>query len=259
MIVYKYFPPKDYIFDSLLEKSRIRFSQPEIYNDPFESFPSFANDKKEKIEFAKTKYRKTAGTDIPPESLQIALKPFYDELDSIPALLGESIVSLCLTQRKCNGLMWAHYADSHRGLAIGLDAESSFFKPGNGRSKHGLRKVNYSKIRPTASSTGVIFNIESEQETYFFTKSIDWKYEEEWRICASTQFAIPSEPKDDEKMYLFKFPPDCLRELIFGFRMTEDNRSKIVAIMSARYPDTKLFEANLNETSFDLDIDPYHV
>ena len=205
MIVYKYFPPKDYIFDSLLEKSRIRFSQPEIYNDPFESFPRFANDKKEKIEFAKTKYRKTAGTDIPPESLQLALKPFYDELDSIPALLGESIVSLCLTQRKCNGLMWAHYADSHRGLAIGLDAESSFFKPGNGRSKHGLRKVNYSKIHPTASSTGVIFNIESEQETYFFTKSIDWKYEEEWRICASTQFAIPPEPKTMRKCTSLNF------------------------------------------------------
>ena len=155
--------------------------------------------------------------------------------------------------------MWAHYADSPRGLAIGLDAESSFFKPGTGRSKHGLRRVDYAETRPTATSTGPILNIEEEQEKYFFTKSIDWKYEEEWRICASTQFAIPPDPTNDEKMYLFEFPPDCLKELIFGFRMTKENRSKIVQIVAPKYPDIELYEAILNETSFDLDIVRYNI
>ena len=32
---------------------------------------------------------------------------------------------LCLTRTPTNPLMWAHYADSHRGVVIGIDATSA--------------------------------------------------------------------------------------------------------------------------------------
>lgn len=172
MIVYKYFPAFDYVIDSVLKNSTIRFTQPDLFNDPFESFPSFAEDKKQKREDAKALYRKEFGSEAPEDSLHRTLQPYYDELQNIPNLLGKSIVSLCLTKNNNNALMWAHYADSYKGLVIGFDSNSSFFNPGYGKAKQGLRKVLYSTKRKSAfigkPSTPVLESEkDAEVEKYF--------------------------------------------------------------------------------------------
>lgn len=57
MIVYKYLPACDYVFDSVLEKSRIIFTQPNLFNDPFESLPSFAEEKNKRLKTLKMTLR----------------------------------------------------------------------------------------------------------------------------------------------------------------------------------------------------------
>jgi hypothetical protein len=257
MKVYKYLPPYDYVFDSVLENSRIRFTQPDLFNDPFESFPSFAEEKKQKIEQVKAEFKAGTGFEIPPDSLNRILKEFYQELSAIPTTLGKSLVSLCVTKRNNNALMWSHYAESHKGLAVGFNSDCSFFQPGNGKAKQGLREVIYSEKRESAFTGNSISNMDEELEKYFFTKSCDWEYEEELRICAFTQFADVKDNFRGEDLYLFSFPTECVEEIILGFRMSEENKKKTVEIANRIYPTAKLFQAILSETDFDLDILPY--
>lgn len=88
----------------------------------------------------------------------------------MPEELGKTIASLCLTQRRNNGLMWSHYADSHKGLAIGFDSDCSFFKAGNGKAKQGLKKITYSEKRESAFTGIPIENTEKELESIFHQK-----------------------------------------------------------------------------------------
>jgi hypothetical protein len=62
---------------------------------------------------------------------------------------------------------------------------------------------------------------------------------------------------DGLDIFLFKFPPESLREVIFGHLMQQTLKQKISEIAKKLYPNIELFETRLNETEFDLDVIPY--
>lgn len=79
------------------------------------------------------------------------------------------------------------------------------------------------------------------------------------RICAFTSFANkPIEKgKDRFEIYLYNFPPECVKEVILGFRMSKENQEKVAKIVANKYPRAELLQALLNDSNFDLDIVPY--
>lgn len=79
-----------------------------------------------------------------------------------------------------NYLLWSHYANGHRGVAIEIDID---------RNLEQLHEVKYEKLNP-------IFG-EKFKETLpiaiFTTKTKQWKYEKEYRILFSGEFyKLPS-------------------------------------------------------------------
>ena len=103
---------------------------------------------------------------------------YYD----IQAGVRASIGSISFSANYNNLLMWAHYADNHRGLCVEYDYNSEFF---HGRYSCGsyekvgkIHKVEYSKERPVYITHDELVS----RTDYWFHKSWEWRYEEEYRI-----------------------------------------------------------------------------
>lgn len=95
------------------------------------------------------------------------------------------ILSLC--ERHDNLLMWAHYAASHAGICVELQRA--------GPPLNRALKVAYSRDYPHVDFFEIADALEgsgpaaeSAQRKWvnaiFLTKSIDWSYEQEWRILS---------------------------------------------------------------------------
>lgn len=103
---------------------------------------------------------------------------------------------LCFSLGWHNPLLWSHYADRHRGLALGFDVDAGM-----------LRRVAYVAKRP------VLKRIEEETANWLlFTKYEDWRYEQEARIYTKLKDRDP-----ETGLYFADFDKQIvLREVIAG-------------------------------------------
>jgi hypothetical protein len=178
---------------------------------------------------------------------------------------------LSLSRVNNSQLMWAHYCDSHRGFVIGFDSSHAFFQTREFERFSSLEGVHYSSERPVMPAPehwdGSQEQIERAlskkdlAELLFYTKSEDWEYEQELRMVANPQVADRHElTPEGQDVYLYRFPEECLKEVIFGIRMPRDQRLLIRSLIRNKYEGVQLFEAVLSEEKFDVDINPlrYH-
>lgn len=102
---------------------------------------------------------------------------------------------LCFSLSWHNPLLWSHYADRHRGLALGFDVADEILKP-----------VSYVEQRPTLTKIDP-----TVAQWLLFTKFVDWRYEHEARIFTTLQ------ERDSSGLYFGKFNEQVvLREVIVG-------------------------------------------
>jgi hypothetical protein len=83
---------------------------------------------------------------------------------------------LCFSLSWHNPLLWSHYADRHRGLALGFEIPDGLIKA-----------VSYVEQRPILKHVSI-----EAAECLLFTKYLDWKYEQEVRLFTTltTQDAV---------------------------------------------------------------------
>lgn len=119
---------------------------------------------------------------------------------------------LCYSASWKNLVMWAHYADGHKGLCLGFDM--SVLPPGS------VQKVNYTQSMPSdddylarIKETPIDVSDEDRdkfKKIFLFTKSSHWKYEIEWRILISGNM------KEDKIHYMNFSELGRLTEVIIG-------------------------------------------
>ena len=260
MIAYKYCEP-DRI--DVLENGMIRFTQPADFNDPFEASPSFSEDRSELDGVLLAQYLK----DAEPCTPQVQLQRLADGTQNIawlrrqhalglPAKLSEHFVVLCLSRSQCNLLMWAHYSDCHRGFVVGFDTDSEFFRRG---VFGGLREVTYGSIRGRVPERDGRYATQEElnscNNSVFFTKSCDWAHEKELRIVRRPQDAdcVPGKANGWD-ISLFRFPLEAVQKVIVGARMTEDNRARIVKLCENKYRHAQVLRASLDPEQFAMEV-----
>jgi hypothetical protein len=111
---------------------------------------------------------------------------------------------VCFSMSWQNPLLCSHYAERHRGVALGFDLNES-----------NAKAVSYVPERPAFEGADL-----STINQLLYTKYSDWKYEQEVRVFTSLQ------DKDPESgLYFADFSDNCaLREVIAGplNRLTED-------------------------------------
>lgn len=172
---------------------------------------------------------------------------------SVDSAFNKTIGILSLTEKRDNLLMWAHYADSHKGFLIEWDEHNKFF---DHRIKHEdefrcLRKITYTNKRPQ------VFLAEVEGFEVFFTKSKEWEYEQEWRMTMPLNLAHKKTTCKDHDIYMFEFPKNSIKSIIFGCRMSESERQRLKNLIKDRsdYSEVKIYQAGIDENKFMLNFD----
>ncbi len=103
---------------------------------------------------------------------------------------------LCFSKTWHNPVLWSHYADHHRGIALGFDIEPSIIK-----------NVRYRRARPTLGPLNA-----RTLHMMIYTKFHDWHYEQEARVFTRINDQDPA-----TGLYFAKFNRRVqLREIITG-------------------------------------------
>jgi hypothetical protein len=259
----------------ILEKLLIRFTQPLCFNDPFEMRIPIEGYTPEKIDAQKERLNRImhrqlvlTGGNISYEEFrriqnnhnqaaidQLKFDRDYQKLKATEHEFkkwNEKVGILSFSAAEKNLLMWAHYADSHRGMLIEFNPKHSFFNgsnPSDGEYNFGmLTKVNYEEKRPKA-------NIETTSQIEILpmikTKSDEWIKEQEWRVYQLLENRDEETTKGDETVCLFKLPPDCIKRVVVGYNMDYLNRKRVINAVNAN---SKLKRVKVEQSVLHLDL-----
>jgi len=130
---------------------------------------------------------------------------------------------LCFSLDWHNPVMWSHYADKHRGLALGFDVDEQIMQP-----------ISYVESRPAPKK--IDFKLAN---SLLFTKYAGWSYEQEVRI-----YTMLEEQDSERDLYFAQFGKQLvLREVIAGTRCEvtkEELREAIGSITKVKLTKARL-------------------
>lgn len=219
MILYKYVSAERAI--DIISNRRVQFSLSKYFNDPFDRPLN-------PIARSRDLWGDLMG-------------PLRADIKSRVWEMNSGILSL--TRVPTNSLMWAHYADSHKGFVLGFDMEDSgFLETQSNMIPAHFGSVIYSRRRllddySTKETNPLIvgetfrFDVSNYEklQRLFLTKPLDWAYEEEVRVfkCLSGIKEGHSETKSgifdaigtkDGVRYFYNLPIKAFREFHYGVR-----------------------------------------
>ena len=249
----------------ILKNLQVKYSSPDLFNDPFDNqfdiqintgenkeevkeiygriFDSMARAKKvgaspKESFFAATTLNKNL-ISVVKEDSEKTLKIFID-------LLRQGNKIFCISENYDNLLMWAHYADEHKGAVIKLKClhkEDTLLCA--------AEKVQYSAImqNPRLDELIVDFDIDSSANKIFkdciYTKSRDWQYEQEWRVVLPTQ--------DSSSGHTFiNLREEELDSIYLGCKMAESDKQEILGITKTQRKNIRVFQAEKDAKIFKL-------
>ena len=144
----------------------------------------------------------------------------------------ENFGCLSLSAKPDSLLMWAHYADSHRGICIELAPIRDGFV---GRAL----PVHYSDDIPKVNFyTSNKFEI---AKASILTKSTAWSYEEEYRLIEPS-YGLKDMPKGQ------------ISGIIFGCHTSNDDKKEVREWLSSLKHHVNVYQACMNESSYSLEI-----
>lgn len=162
---------------SNIVRHRIKISQIDDLNDPFELLAINVGDKE----------------------LRAAARLTRDQITETRGVI-------CFSKHWSNPVLWSHYADKHRGIALGFEVADRFVMPV--RYEKSLRKVKIEEILNKSEAD------EDFGRLLLATKFEDWRYEEEFRI-----FVDLTRHKPEDGLYFCTFDEHLvLTSVILGAR-----------------------------------------
>lgn len=117
---------------------------------------------------------------------------------------------LCFAEEMDNELMWAGYADYHRGICLGFHTSDPFFAS--------VQPVRYLDV-PTGD-TDSSDSPPNQIDPWSLRKSRAWEFQKEWRLVL---------PGDEPKR--IKFPKDALKAVVLGYRFRESDFAELKAVL----------------------------
>jgi len=239
--LYKYFTIEDDpgFVENIIRDNTIKYGAPNEFNDPFEcmsviGITSFDYTKKQLEEVTRSSGKKYSGDSLLGAYDGIVSRSLKDYRNGL-----SKYGILCLSGTWDNVLMWAHYANSHKGIItiFQFDRYHAFYGK--------MMKVQYKK--------GVTyFEIDHPNSPMkiwesFSTKDTIWEYENEYRVINP-----PAELHIYDGNGIKPFPRELLKGVIFGYRISPKVRDKIINMVSRYYPTLKLFDVIIDDSEVKL-------
>lgn len=154
---------------------------------------------------------------------------------------------LCSFSRACtHPLLWSHYADSHRGIAIEFDASCAAFNES--------QAVVYQSEYPVFSDVSRHFNLHQLERASLLVKSKIWEYEEESRLISSPR----GQPEESlvGVDHIYRFPAEALTGVIFGCQASAEARALVREWLGEHARGVRFTQAKLHPTRFELEFVP---
>jgi len=275
-VLYKYLPPER---RHLVQDRLIRFTQPGLFNDPFEASPYLESYGPDNVLYKAIKditksiteeqyYAAPLGdrgdktyeefikhaTEHPEEFARVIRASEPQSLSDFGSTMfdkiNQAVGILSLSEQNDSMLMWAHYTVRHTGFVVGFDASHEFFNPPKDENDpiSRLAKVEYCTDRPKVSVA------QCTEDDLFFRKGTDWAHEQEWRLVRYLKDADDYRIVDKHDCYLFEVPASCFREITFGCRMAEKHRQLLTETIRASdlRGSVRVYQSELDETEYKL-------
>ena len=252
----------------ILTSLRVKCSSPLLFNDPFDSQIEIKHDASSSEEII----RRTTGTicrlmkpllkdgsieeahkavlnEILPDTEfvkehDISVTRFYQVINQIVMGFAKADRVFCVSEEKDNLLMWAQYADEHRGAVIKLKCV-----PEKDTALCVAKPVIYSDRIPQLKIEDLL-NSEQQISEYvlneiLLTKSLDWAYEREWRVILTEN----DPTKDFDLRVIFE---EELEAIYLGCRMSHNNKQEIMSIVRTYRKATSIYESLKDNNNFKL-------
>jgi hypothetical protein len=182
---------RSWVRDTLFSH-RVRFAKMSELNDPFEGrpylVPQFADPARQQQEIYKTalvdahRAGLTGAAAARDASIAVAAMnvPTTEGMTQrlMAEVIDESFWIYCLTAIREPILLWSHYADGHKGIALHFEPVSFPI----------LFEVDYSERYPEyryPSADAAV--VDESTKAMLHTKAMQWKYEEEHRVVRSVE------------------------------------------------------------------------
>jgi len=227
---------------------RIRFSRPSELNDPIEGKPIYTlgdwTSEPYRLMFAEWAWQTQKHVPTPPPRdafhrwiLEQPRQVHEQHVASINADNHAAIEQkwrvLSLSATSTHDLMWSHYADGHKGVALVFDASRGEFAL--------AYKVAYTAERiPLDITTQDLMEI---LRATLLSKRESWAYEQEFR-CIAPELWEPDTLRLDGRF--LRFAPAQLLGVILGAKISQDDEAEVAAWAAKREAVLTFWKAQIN-------------
>ncbi len=239
-ILYTYCKIDSYTIDGLLN-NYLWFSKPKDFNDPYDCYP-YHEISLSKVDIQNYRNSCLNWLEANNEIANFDKNPRKYIKKSLDKVLN-NIGIKCFSEVDNEMLMWAHYADAHKGMCLEFDCnfDKTFFN-GNQNLENALYKIEYCDDIPKfefiqPNKFGNDLEIRRFQHAIDL-KSSKWAYEKEIRLVKNLEFKehyLKSQPQ------IIQYNKECLKSIKFG---TKTNQRDI-EIVKERVLKIIGYEANL--------------
>ena len=212
----------------ILETERISFTPPAEFNDVFDTRPNVVPLTSKAVLKQRAKAQENeAQAHLPPsfhllprkerrkkhrEIVKEVVHQMRENADNIAEQIQSRLQIeinkrfgiLCLTTNPDNKLMWAHYADGHRGMVLEFDTTYPRFV------------VTEKEHRVLYPGTPATYNPTVGSQGWWKIKSKEWEYEQEYRIATLLEKCEKKVLTNGKTIFLHKLPRKCVKAVYMG-------------------------------------------
>jgi len=221
MLLYKYCNPEGI---NLLKNCNLKVTSPDKFNDPFEFL---------------------ADVSYPNEQTLLTI---HDTRLSLKHTLSQFYGVTSLSYNRDNITMWSHYANGHKGIAIGLETDEI------GSTEKG-NKVEVFKVKYTQKRVSVYFDtnmkpiFNDNMTDLLLTKSNIWSHEDEYRLLFKSK--LLNVEKDGYSYQ--QINPFGIKVVILGAEVENKLIDDVIKVLSVEeFKHVKLFHSHLDYHEFKL-------
>jgi hypothetical protein len=256
-MLYRYLSWQNPNHKKLLTDNEVYLAQASSFNDPFDCQLEIKwnNDPQVLRENLEPLARRDFPELSPEEIRNLINKQVAEVLDAgfeekkrrrLTQIMDQGFGILCLTETRSSPLMWAHYANSHRGICVGFDRDGleevgTHIHDSRGFGSH-IYKVQYCHELPVFDTADPPPQGEMVRRAVR-TKSSDWSYEREYRFVVGL--------KDNTRTW--RYSNDALAEVILGCRIDPTDEQRIREILQKKDLRPALFRAVIRRGQYALD------
>lgn len=205
-----------------LTERRLRASRIVELNDPFE-----------------WRVGTIAETQEMAESGRLAFDDFVKRINSQWGIVSMSAIAT-------DPVIWSHYADSHKGIALEFDHDRDT----------GLHAITYSHALPTFDVTKFVGEGYDHQytlgvlRTALGRKSLTWSYEREYRAHLDL-----AKCDEEEEHYFSSIPDNFLKRVILGIRCDIPLETVKQALTEGGFENIPIVRARMSDTAYEINHD----